>query len=473
MNLRQIKLVIALSIPFVMIGCIEKAVGPTPAKTVTISGKVLRTDTQAPVAGAVVTLKNPPRTVTTDSTGSYRFIFESDSSYLTVTITVKSGFSADTTGISVEPGKSTVQDILLNLDVQGESGSGVAATIAFLGASLSAISVREVGADETAILTFEVRDSLGIPVDVDNQATVTFFIQNGPGGGEYVYPITAKTEGSTGRARTTLNSGTRAGVVQIVSQVTIGARIIRSAPVIMNIFGGFPVFSHFSIGVEKLNFPGYDELNERNRITVLAGDKYSNPVRPGTAIYFSTSGGVIPVPGTAYTNDDGIATSTIISGNPRPIDPVFGPGFGWVRARTVGERGETVIDSALVLFSGSSVIRDVNPTSFTVPKGGASGPINFTVSDRNNNPLSKGTRIVVTLQYTAPPNTTINLNVTGDINITLGDTQVRGLGTTQFSFQVVDQTVGGVPTRIPAAVVIEVKSPNGDPPLFTLNGTIG
>jgi hypothetical protein len=355
----------------------------------------------------------------------------------------------------------------------GPIGGGDAATIAIIGVSLDAISVREVGGDETTILTFEVRDSLGKPVDAVHQANVAFFISSGPGGGEFVAPASAVTQATTGRVQTTLSAGIKAGVVQIVAQITTPTRTIRSAPVIVNIFGGFPDQAHFSIGSDKLNFPGYNILNLTNAITVIAGDKYSNPVKPGTAVYFRTTGGTINVPTTAYTNENGVATATLRSGNPKPYDPVLGAGFAYVTASTVGQSGNTVSDSTVVLFSGISQISNVSATSFTAPAGGSSGPITFKVSDQNGNPLAAGTTVAVTLQYTPPPNTTINLAVTGDIRVTLGDTQAKGPGTTDFSIQVVDQTVGGVPTPIPATVVISVSSPNGKPPDVKISGTIG
>jgi hypothetical protein len=367
----------------------------------------------------------------------------------------------------------TFTGTLLGSAISGGTGTGTAAAIALIDASLNAISVKEVGGDETSLITFEVRDSLGVPVDAQHQASVAFFIQSGPGGGEYIAPTTGTTQGSTGHVQTTLSSGTKAGVVQIVAQTTVGSRTIRSAPVIVNIFGGFPDQAHFSIGPNKLNFPGYDILNLTNTITVIAGDKYSNPVRPGTAVYFRTTGGTINVPSTAYTTDDGIAVATLRSGNPRPYDPIFGAGFAYVTASTVGESGNTVSDSALVLFSGISRIYGLSASSFAVPAGGSSGPINFKVSDENGNPLSSGTVITLTLQYIPPPNTTINLAITGDINVTLGDVQAKGSGTTDFSFQVVDQTAGGVPTPIPVTVVISVTSPNGKPPNASISGTVG
>jgi hypothetical protein len=162
------------------------------------------------------------------------------------------------------------------------------------------------------------------------------------------------------------------------------------------------------------------------------------------------------------------------SGNPQPNDPTYGPGFARVYATTVGEAGVTVKDSILVLFSGWSMIHSLSADSFHVPSGGSSARVYFTVSDRFGNPLAEGTRITATLQYTPPPNNTrINLVTNGDVDVTLGDTQARGRGTTEFWFQVVDQTEGGFLSRIQATVAIKVTSPNGNPPVVTVPGTIG
>ena len=93
--------------------------------------------------------------------------------------------------------------------------------------------------------------------------------------------------------------------------------------------------------------------------------------------------------------------------------------------------------------------------------------------DENGRPLAKGTHITVTLQYTPPPNTTINLVVNGNVDVTLGDVIFPGAGATQFSFVVVDQTIGGVTSQINATVVIKVSGPNGEAAEVQVPGTIG
>jgi hypothetical protein len=55
----------------------------------------------------------------------------------------------------------------------------------------------------------------------------------------------------------------------------------------------------------------------RSTVTVTCADKYNNPVPPGTAVYFTTTGGYI-TNSTGYTDENGMATVTLYSGNPYP-----------------------------------------------------------------------------------------------------------------------------------------------------------
>ncbi len=278
-----------------------------------------------------------------------------------------------------------------------------------------------------------------------------------------------------GRVATTVNSGTVAGVMQFVASLRRESDgvTISSTPVVITVNAGLPDQVHFTVAPDEYNFPGLDWLGRIDQITVQVGDKYSNPVKLNTAVYFNTTGGIINASG--FTNNDGQARVDLHSGNPRPSDPTYGPGFGWVYASSVGENGVSVKDSILILFSGFSRISNISPSTFVVDSasGYSSGPIHFTVSDQNGNPLSQGTHIKVTLQYTPPPLTSINLNVTGDVDITLGDTQAKGAGSTDFTFQVVDQSSPHLSTRIPVTAIIEVTSRNGIPPNFQVNGTVG
>src|SRR5206468_7073605 len=125
-------------------------------------------------------------------------------------------------------------------------------------------------------------------------------------------PDTVSTD-SDGLASVTVTSGTLAQAVQVRAQITGTA--IHSEPVRVAIHGGLPNANHFSFAVERKNVPGLVFLI-LDPITALVGDRYGNPVQEGTAVYFTTTGGVIQ--GSAPTDDHGLAKVDLVTGNPFP-----------------------------------------------------------------------------------------------------------------------------------------------------------
>ncbi len=53
-----------------------------------------------------------------------------------------------------------------------------------------------------------------------------------------------------GRASVTLNTGTIAGVAQIIAEFTINDVTVRSKPILIAIYGGFPDPNHFAVAAE-------------------------------------------------------------------------------------------------------------------------------------------------------------------------------------------------------------------------------
>ena len=161
--------------------------------------------------------------------------------------------------------------------------------------------------------------------------------------------------------------------MQVIATATVGGRTLTSSPVRLVINGGFPVQSHFSIAPVVHNFPALGWLGKTNGITVLLGDKYSNPVAPGTAVYFRSSAGVVQP--TVFTNKDGFGTVTLYSGNPEPLGvyaaPGQGDGYHYVVARTLGQGGVAVEDSTLILWSGPGQISNVSPVTFDIANAGS------------------------------------------------------------------------------------------------------
>jgi hypothetical protein len=446
-----------------------------------VNGRVFDHQSSIPLTNALVQLSTALRldSIFTATDGSFSFSIDlSGLANLAGILKIsKSGYQSVASNFSVGQGEVYTVNVLLDRDtttgVRDSSATGSAHSIAFIGATAYEIAVYGVGGSESTILTWEVRDSLGFPIDFDHRDTVMFQIMGGPvTGGAYVSPSSAITNAS-GRVSTTVNSGTVSGVIQFIATLRRNSdgAIIQSTPVIITIDAGLPDQTHFTIGADQFNFPGWDWVNHTDGILVQVGDKYSNPVKLGTAVYFNTTGGVIDASG--FTDIHSHASVTLYSGNPRPVDSFYGKGFAWIRATTIGENSVTIVDSELILFSGISIIDSLSTFNFTVPSGGSSAAIHFVVEDENHNPLSPGTHITVTLQYTPPANSQVNLVTTCDVDVTLGDYLFRGPGTTRFTFWIVDQTEGGVGSKIPASVIIRVTSPNGNPPPVEIPGTIG
>ena len=434
----------------VLMGCKKKAVEPEvpQQKTVILSGSVFESVTGSPIDSAVVKVTGiTPQIVTyTDSTGKYRVSFEVETETDVNVIAFKEGYEPDTVAVLAIPGRAVnVPSLLLKRTTPETPTSGEPASIVLISQTAKSIGVKGSGSVETAQMVFEVQDSSGKPVDLAHSVEVSFRIGSGPGGGEFIYPPKARTD-AKGRVTANIVSGTKAGVVQIVAESNVGSKTIRSLPVVIVIHGGLPDSAHFSIAPEKLNFPGYNVFGLRNKITAYVGDKYGNPVKPGTAVYFTTTGGIIE--GSALTNEQGQGSVDLISAEPRPVHPVLGPGYAVITATTADENQRTIKAETIVLFSGIPQIT-VEPTTFDIPNLG-SQVFNYTVSDQNGNPLAGGTTIRVTIDGK-------DIRALGDLDITIPDTRDRSW--TRFSFAIQDTTSDTV--ERPVLIRISASGPNG------------
>ncbi|MBU2492414.1 MAG: carboxypeptidase regulatory-like domain-containing protein [Bacteroidetes bacterium] len=308
---------------------------------------------------------------------------------------------------------------LVNPEDLQNSLSGLPATINLFVQPVQSIGVRESGAVEAAEIIFEARDSSGVPLDLNHKSMVHFKLVSSPNGGEFLYPDSAKTN-NNGQAKVTLNSGTSAGVAQVIAEIYLNGKIIRSKPVLITIHGGLPDAVHFDIAVQQYNVPGLLISGLQNVVTVIVGDKYSNPVRPGTAIYFSSTIGVIE--GSALTDNLGVASVILLTADPRLN------GLGTVKATTINENSEVIDVQTSVIFSGNAIITtDPANNNFNIPNGGSKA-FNFSVKDSNGRPIAAGSSITVSAEGS-------NINLTGNINVIMPDVIS---GSTNFTFYISD-----------------------------------
>ncbi|MBT8378798.1 MAG: hypothetical protein KJN64_06195 [Ignavibacteria bacterium] len=450
-------LILGISILFYSCKVEEDVVSSTGGTNVVtvkalISGQVVDKATGFPVDSALVRIfgnKLSGAVLYTASDGQFFIEGEVEMNEVLMVLAYKTNFKLDSTSVSVVDIENvTIPQIQLEEVVTGGGGttpSGDPVSIFLSAVSSTTIGVKESGSTETTQITFVVQDSAGVPVDIDHSVIVEFSLGAGPGGGEFLSPTSVETNFS-GQASVNLTSGIKAGAVQVVARVQLATKTLTSLPVPITIHGGLPDFDHFSIAPALVNFPGYNIFGLENQIVAFVGDKYANPVKPETAVYFTTSGGIIQ--GSTLTNESGIGGVNLISALPRPNHQTLGEGFATITASTIDENSNTISRETIVLFSGVPQV-SINPTTINVPNGGFQ-TFTYTVNDQNGNPLSNGTSIKVTVEGES-------VDAQGDLDFTLPDTQSPSW--TQFSFFVYD--IADTVAVNPATIKIEVNGDNG------------
>ncbi len=424
-------IVILFSVFILIAGCTTE----TKDTTAILNGHVYYLDDQGsaqPVAGALVRAKDMLAQTTTANDGSYRLTIDSKEDTFNVVVEAsKVGYNPSSVSSMAQVGQTvTVPDIVLQkVSGGGEFNpadtiqvSGPASHITVAMQTADHIYIKGSGLDETALINFKVTDDNGRLVDSDHQVTVRFSILNGPNGGEYVFPESMDTQ--NGYVYTILNSGTIAGVVQIQAEAQVNGKTIRSIPIRMAIHGGLPDANHFSLVVAKTNIAARVHYGLLDKLTAYVGDKYSNPVVPGTAIYFSTN--FCLVEGSAVTDEIGSAQVNFISASPLPPNPQdssFATITAFTYSDTLGQK--RISTQTKILLTDRTAPIEVTPDTFGY--GVVNQPIKFDyrVHDIWGYPLVGETKITVDAT---------DGELYGDINVELRDTQEAGPGTTDFSF---------------------------------------
>jgi len=432
-----------------------------------IIGQVIDSHSLLPITNVSVILSSSLTidSVKTSAGGNYSFNIDlpGASSSVSGTLLFRLNSYDDTTvNFSVNAGQTLTENVALSAKptiVGGDSNTarGVARSISLISVSHQEISIHGVGKNETSVIVWQVLDSLGFPIDINHQDTVVFVptgipVTNDPTTSAYVTPLLGITDGS-GEVSTTVNSGTVAGTIQLITKLNLSSGLtVQSSPVLITVNGGLPDQTHFELNSNlphAANFAGYDWSEVTQGFTVQAGDKYANPVAPGTAIYFSTTAGIVTAAG--QTDATGHANATLFSGLPLPklsgLDPTYfgdGTGYAYVKAYTQGENGTIVADSDLICISASAAPILFNDSLSIAPvivhDSIGVAYIRVHISDRFGNPLESGTTITSTVKVTPPPPTVTNItwSVTSsgmpsdDGGQGLGDYLTRGAGSTDF-----------------------------------------
>ncbi len=419
---------------------------------VALNGKVLDAQSNNPVPNAFVRVLPFDLLFEADEDGAYDFDVEVDSTMELRVAATQDGYTSSATEVLAMAGRRiNVPTLRISQTAEGDPISGSASNILLMNQSAQSIGVKESGSQEVATLTFQLADSLGRPVVLDESADVEFSLGVGPGGGEFIHPRSARTD-NNGQVTVNLSSGTRAGVVQIVAEANVSGGAVRSKPVSIAIHGGLPDQAHFSLGPDRFNFPGLRRYGLENDVSVIVGDAYGNPVKPQTAVYFTTDSGVIG--GSILTDDQGRGGVTLTSANPLPSD-----GIAVITASTADGNQEIVTSRTAVVMSGVPVMT-VSPTQARLGQ-----TYQLSVTDQNGNPLAGGTAVTVKVEGTrvkAVGNTNIQLDDTAFLGGLTYDHVARGPGITEFTFRAVEDLEmdeDGEP--IVETITILVSGPNG------------
>ena len=214
-----------------------------------------------------------------------------------------------------------------------------AGSINFISASNSNIALKGSGGfgrQEVSNLTFQIFDKAGnkmanTPVDLvfsDSGTTSTT-------GGLTLYPGST-TSNADGTVTVLVSEGTIPSSVRVVASVRGSSPLITTTSNILVISTGVPDQRHFSLATETGNCEGRNINLLCSTLTATLGDHFGNPVPDGTAVNFTTEGGIIDascvtgsLPPTGSTGQStsskvgpgsGTCSVQLRSSNPRPAN---------------------------------------------------------------------------------------------------------------------------------------------------------
>lgn len=230
-----------------------------------------------------------------------------------------SAFNGSVSATYVALGCSGEDQVSASASVEGQtlSATGVIevlpaslGSIEFVSATPTTIGLQGSGQTETSTVVFQVRNSSGGPVA--NQ--LVDFVLNTSVGGIQLEPASGTTN-SSGEVQTVVRSGTVHTAVRVTATATQGDITVSSQSEELLITTGLPDQDSFSVSAECFNVEGLLIDGTTSEISLLAADRFNNPISDGTAIAFTTEGGAVEG---GCTTIDGACSVTWRSQDPRP-----------------------------------------------------------------------------------------------------------------------------------------------------------
>ena len=269
--------------------------------------------------GTLVTFTSSGGSISgSDSTvdGKAKATFQAGSKSGSVTITAYSGTATGQISLQVATGdaSSIIKESVVP-DTIGVFGSGI---------------------EDTSLITFNVRDAAGNPVQ--DGTKVNFSIGTGLNGGEKLTATAANTAG--GVVSVSLQSGTVAGTVSVIATID-GASVSTMAQV--TIISNRPDAGRITIGADTLNLAGGVTLGLQSTVQAYLGDRSGNVVPDGTPVSFISECGTIGESGGFKTSTQfGVASAVFQTSAPTVpapggLTPKGNPGLCRIVAYTPGK----------------------------------------------------------------------------------------------------------------------------------------
>ncbi|MBN1211395.1 MAG: hypothetical protein JXA92_02350 [candidate division Zixibacteria bacterium] len=182
----------------------------------------------------------------------------------------------------------------------------------FMASDSMQLSVKHTGGIETGMLRATAYDVNGNPMP--EGVPITFFITDGPGGGEHLATVEPDSTyqtltNSQGIASCPIHSGTISGTIRVRAY---NDTVISNATQVL-VSAGPPAY--IVVGSEGCNVDFWDEVGEENQIVAVVSDAFLNPVNDSTVVYFSCDEGTMKSHEERTVDHEGIATTLWFSGN--------------------------------------------------------------------------------------------------------------------------------------------------------------
>jgi hypothetical protein len=164
-------------------------------------------------------------------------------------------------------------------------------SVKFIDATPTQISLKGTGGSETSVVRFQVLGGTGAPIG-DTQ--VDFSLSTTSGGLSLTIPQGASTPtvrtNSAGYASITVNAGSVSTSVRVTATTSTGLSTQSS---MLTVSTGIPDQNSMSLSLTNLAPISWEYDGIESTATIRMADAFNNPVPDGSAVSFTTSGGVI------------------------------------------------------------------------------------------------------------------------------------------------------------------------------------